>query len=750
MTKRKILIPILTLIMLFSAVMGFAMMQSPKTASAATWTAYGGTWDGGNPETGTAKATTAEAENWGSRYLMSTSMTSTSYTVQTTVQTASNGSAGVDGTFRDYGIMPVYKDDNNYIVFYFRYQIDGSRRILGHLSANDRANGVNNWLHLLWSDAGNFPAALNKQATDTANAYRAYDSTQATTLKIIRSGSSFTIAFNGTNIYTHSSTTSNGTSQATNIGLYASGWSDGCTFSNFTLTDNGGQGGGTTNPPVTPPVDADWAATGGTWNGGNPETGTVTTTTEAGNWTSRYLRGKKTTTNSYTVSFTVKTATNGSSGTDTIQRDYGIYPTYIDGDNHIVFYFRYESGSNGRMLAHLSKNDRANGQDNWGDVLLWSDAGGFATALGGNRKYDSTQETNIKVMRRNAVYEVYFNDVLLTSYFSTTSNAQKATNYVGMYASGWTDGCTFSNFTETDNTGSSSGVVGGGETGTDTITAISKNFTGNADIWKESGGALVGNNTEWMNNYVVTPAGKTGDYTYTATFKGTGNSADANNKEIQFGFIPWYVDSTNYIAVMLKWDNTANGLVDVHIVNGEDPSSWNDFWVQDYDLNAKTVQASDEITITITKVRDTVKAGTDRYTIYINGEYIRADNYRASVNNAAAASVGFATYNDQLTVSALSVTDYTESAENSGPNEWEGPAGSGGDSGSTGDGGDSGSVGGGGIDDWWGSGDTNAGEDSANKFAMFLVPWGIIILCALCVAPFLIGMAKKLIYKFKK
>ncbi len=230
---KIILSGILTVVIGVLATLGvlwhFTDVLKPKTETPGnnqTWVVYGGTWTG-NPSTDFAVCTTPTPENWESRYILHEQPATDNYTVSANVKTAKNGSEGVHGEFLDYGLIPTYVDENNYVVFYYRYMLDtDGARMLGFLGINDRSNGVDSW-HSVWSDQGDFSEILG--------ANRAYNSKLNTALKIERSGDAYKVYFNDTLISTYISITGNAGAQNAKVGLYASGWADGCYFSNFKL-----------------------------------------------------------------------------------------------------------------------------------------------------------------------------------------------------------------------------------------------------------------------------------------------------------------------------------------------------------------------------------------------------------------------------------------------------------------------------------------------------------------------------------
>ncbi len=349
-----------------------------------------------------------------------------------------------------------------------------------------------------------------------------------------------------------------------------------------------------------------------------------------------------------------------------------------------------------------------------------------------------TTAFTVKIVKKGSdstqkdTYTIIINDQQVRTYVTPNSYNVTANQTVGLHS--WNETTTYTNVSvSSDTTGGSTGGGGGTPPVGGSLSAFDKTFTANTNVWSVSGGKLVGANGGWQTDYAVAPAGITGNYVFTATISGTGVSTDSASGEIVFGVIPWYVDSNNYLMVTFKWTNESNGLLSVvDFVNSQDLATFNTASVEG--KNAASLRASDTLNIKVEKKLDDFGSGKDYYYVYINDELVHQDSLRASATSTADPYVGVWVHKDTMTVSALSVSALTLGGGGSGGGEDFG-------------GGD------GGFD--FGSGDyvetpTVGGGNPANDFAKFLVPWGVVVLCVICVIPFLVGIIKKAVYNAKK
>ncbi len=568
--------------------------------------------------------------------LVPQTMTGTKYSWEVTAHTANNGKA------LKWGIIPYYKDANNYIVIWAEWTASMFEKVVifdtvagGKVNSNDTT----------WTDSSAFTGFISG---------RQYDSTKDTTITVERNNNLYTVSFNGHVIVSYNCNSSNANNGPGNsLGFCASG--DVTTVTNAKLTNTD-----------TPTFGYYWDYDPSIW---------VTTSSNISVGTKNTVENVNiiSTTNKLNVSeYTMSVTMQGTDGYTDADKGLGVVPWMLDNDTYILVRLSWNKthASHADKLLNVAvlEFDGSTTVLNPDTVDCWMDGSSLECAqLTANKMCKVVIKRIVDSANATDNYEIYINGELVRTYASTLSYNKTYGQKIGLYA--WEDYVTFSNVLVEEGV---DGVVGGLYEDKE---VFDKTVHLNTDAWTVVDNTLVGKNTTWMENYATTPTGLTGDYVFEATIKGSGVSTDTVSNEIQFGFIPWYVDSQNYILVMLKWDSLTdedtmthkavdvNGLYDVHIIHvyeGTIPA-WNDYWIQDplYDYQASRLKSSDEITVKIEKVRNPLQPNNDTYKIYINGEYIRQVDYKASVTNTGATYVGVHTLKDtNAVVSAMSVTPY--------------------------------------------------------------------------------------------
>lgn len=200
--------------------------------------------------------------------------------------------------------------------------------------------------------------------------------------------------------------------------------------------------------------------------------------------------------------------------------------------------------------------------------------------------------------------------------------------------------------------------------------------SGNVYTINEEAKSITSNNTTKLGNFLIADSLVSNnvtedDCTLSVTISG-GTMAFPNTKEAHVGFIPWYLDENNYVAVFLQWGSEAwerpNELKCIQMtgrINGEylpvwnnkwdNTQEWNDMWTDGY-----AISASDTITLSITK--KVTNGDSIRFNVTAtnqDGVSVTRENGYGILNTGSLLSsgkVGLYSYNDTFTFTNLSKT----------------------------------------------------------------------------------------------
>ncbi len=173
------------------------------------------------------------------------------------------------------------------------------------------------------------------------------------------------------------------------------------------------------------------------------------------------------------------------------------------------------------------------------------------------------------------------------------------------------------------------------------------------------------NNREMRNNYFVTDEyDAIGDYEISVDIQ--GEMGFPNQREVQSGIVPWYIDDANYIIAYMNWSATErpSQMRQIQItgrINGQNMVVWKDGFVQgewnDIWTDGRTESSADKINFKVRRVLSEDK-DTYLYYTYINDEQIGFYGFREAIQHASKpASIGVYGFNDEITFTNFTYTN---------------------------------------------------------------------------------------------
>ncbi len=408
------------------------------------------------------------------------------------------------------------------------------------------------------------------------------------------------------------------------------------------------------------------------WTGDPATTGGTMTTAGIGHEEfSYYLTANTTSTQNYTVSTTWQASFNACDATDL---DVGIFASYTDENNYLLFFLRYVDlgGTMGRGLHSMYIREVVGGTGYWkssGDVI-WGDNIGWLGAI--TDRYASTaQPMKMAVERTGSLYEVYINNVKIYSYTAgvthadhTAYHATATSNKFGLYASADAGSVTFTEFKQEDTKVTHN--VGGVN-----YTALKSAYSVSGDKLVSTSGYAPDAN---LKSSALTPISSFGSIDATRYVMTTTATTTGDNQ--RWGLIPFYQDEKNYIMVNLFWGNR-DGKGDIllatvwtQVVDGV--ATTEDRWTNDTSKNLPQRDGigkftdlesikddGREITLTISRFP---YDNSDHYHLMING--LQYDNFIPVAENStitkATAQIGYNTAGGSTTFNALRVKNNKE------------------------------------------------------------------------------------------
>lgn len=194
---------------------------------------------------------------------------------------------------------------------------------------------------------------------------------------------------------------------------------------------------------------------------------------------------------------------------------------------------------------------------------------------------------------------------------------------------------------------------------------VSFSTVGNASYSYADGAITLNSNTDKNQGYYLTSDYDAyGDYTISATFKGTVSFP--SSKETDIGLVPWYIDSNNYVLVYMNWSNTdrPNQLREIQItgkiggsnliIKGKENTTWTSKQWNDNWTDGNVTKQNQDNTLSVTKTR-TSSGESDLFTVYVNGTQLAYLEVRDTVRyDYKKSKVGVYGYNDTITFSDFS------------------------------------------------------------------------------------------------
>ncbi len=418
MTKRKILIPILSAVMALFVAFGvlFATGTFNTASAGTTWTAgYGSTWTG-NPETGEATTTGAAATNgdrdWNHNYYTAVTTTSNDYRVSVDLKTAQPVTDFPTGDTRSLiGLMPLIVENGDIVtnsIYIFLSVWDGK---LAELGINDWDGTASTWKYV-FTDQERFPTALG-------SAGRVYPITEYSNFAVERIGAAFHIYFNDIFVYTYTSTNANANLATTYAGVYTDGFTS-ASFKNFKFNQSNVTETITTTASVayTAPVDT-WAANGAGVIAKETKNGLADIAT-----TDLTTASKK----DYSLTVTGKANSSLAEGFGVA---WGLVPFYKDPSNYITVSI---SWLNEGTIRSVTVTKCENGAITW-PKESWSHLSDDALYQYASDKYDTSAELICTRISSSSgdTYTVSYKGTTMFS-FTDTTFANQETAKVGLYA----------------------------------------------------------------------------------------------------------------------------------------------------------------------------------------------------------------------------------------------------------------------------------------------------------------------------
>ena len=265
------------------------------------------------------------------------------------------------------------------------------------------------------------------------------------------------------------------------------------------------------------------------------------------NWLAGFVIRNATYGDNYSISAHIKA---NAAISDYGQTYLGFVVYYASETDYVVVYLQYNSDGSLRGLGCTGMLDGAD--------IGWNDFFSFSGT------YDMVNEgVDFKVSRNGTTLKAELGSQTESQDLAKMSSD---TEKVGIFASCATS-ISYTNFTESEHTK---------EVSTDwvyTSHLYDGTMTPNAD-----GSITLYNSSNWMAGFAVKETTLTDNYTMSATITNT-NDKYALSDDITLGFVPFYVNTNNFIVVYLQWD--ANSLIKsmgcTGLISGVD-LSWNDIW----------------------------------------------------------------------------------------------------------------------------------------------------------------------------
>lgn len=366
----------------------------------------------------------------------------------------------------------------------------------------------------------------------------------------------------------------------------------------------------------------------------------------------------------------------------------GIIPWYQDANNYLFVYVQWADNDRTSQMHQLHISGKVNGE-HLGYYDCWTD--GVPVSNDTALTLTVTREVVDGCVKLS--YVISNGEASLSN--SRTFDAQyteklSEDGQMGVYAYGNGVKVTFSEFSSTapvaappagdgEEGGSEGGNEGGNEDGNEggeTVTTPTSNvWTSLTKHYNLDGSKVVSTgaceniltaetpNFVLHNNYI-----SSGDFTVSVKLQGT--TGLPNEKHIQAGIIPWYLDENNYLYVYVEWSPNERP-TDIRCIQISGKLNGTHIGYQDVWCDGINAAANEELTLTVEKT--TNADGTVKLAVRLNGSDgnvlktgERTLNAEQSAAISAEGKMGVYAYGDTVTFTGFTSNGPAHEEENPG------------------------------------------------------------------------------------
>lgn len=267
------------------------------------------------------------------------------------------------------------------------------------------------------------------------------------------------------------------------------------------------------------------------------------------NWMAAFTTHQTSLKDNYEFSATIKSTVTGADTDAYI----GLLPYYIDDHNFVVVYLQFVSKG---ILKSMGCTSQSNGTD-----IGWNDYWSFA-----NEPIDLNAGVKLTVIRSGKNLTIKLNDKSETKPIACMTKDN--TNY-GV----WTYGAvsTYSNIEIKE-------YVDDPNEHTDTPKWFDSGHLFELTYNVDENDNITMTNQNWQAGFILTSCEYSDNYSIKATIKATKQTY-INTDDVFIGFVPLYIDSSNYVVVYLQW-NESSKIKSIGVTGRIDNNDlgWNDIW----------------------------------------------------------------------------------------------------------------------------------------------------------------------------